>query len=162
MVQKMAYFHVFLRLDKADGDYEQIFSDLSESELKDRFLKAYRKGQDILAKGRIVKAGQINSLLIVRTKDANDVTRERINNASLDRISRMNREPGGMIIISPGSGYDPVDILEEGEDVTVHYIDAPPGLGKVVAWESLANHPWIVTIVGGLILAGLLTLLGFG
>lgn len=158
----MAYFHVFLRFDQADVDYEQIFSDLSESQLKDRFLKPYRKANDILAKGRIVKAAQINSLLIVRTKDTNDVTRERINSASLNRISEMNREPGGMIIFSPGSGYDPEDILEEGEDVTADYIDGPPGSGKVMVWASLANHPWVVTIVGGLILAGLLALFGLG
>ena len=158
----MVYFHVLLRLDKADVGYEQIFSDLSESELKVRFLKPYRNAKDLFVGGRIVKASQIASILIVRTKETNEVTRERINTDSLNRISEMNSEPGGMVIISPGSGYDPEDILEEGKDVTVDYVDGPPGSGKVIVWASFVNHPWVVTIVGGLALAGLIALIGLG
>lgn len=158
----MAYFHVLLRLDKADLDYEEIFSDLSESELKDRFLKPYRNAKDILVDGRVVKASQITSVLIVRTKETNDVTRELINNDSLNRISEMNREPDSMVIISPGSGYDPEDILEEGENVTADYVDSPPGSGNGIDWAFVVNHPWVVTIAGGLALAGLLALLGLG
>ena len=102
----MAYFHVLLKIDAADAGYEKIFSDLSEAELKAMFVKQYRKGKDVLVDGRVIRASQINSVLIVKTNDTDETTRERINNDSLDRISKMNRESDSIVFISPGSGVE--------------------------------------------------------
>jgi len=158
----MVYFHVLVKLGAASSPYEKVVTDVSESELRHTFVTKYKKGTDIFIGGRLIKVSDINSVLIVRTEESDEITRERINSDSLDRISKMNRESDGVVFISAGSGYDPEDILELGENVTSEYITEPPGSGGGFNWGEIANHPWVITILGGLVLAAILALLGLG
>ena len=159
---KMAYFQVLLKYESIESEYEQVFSDLSEEELKSKFIKPYYKACDILVGGKVVKMSAIAKIMIVRTKDPDNQTRDIINNLSLNRISEMNRQSDSVVFISPGSGYDPEDILEAGEDVTSEYVNGPPGSGGTINWSYLSAHPMVVAVVGGLLLLGIAALLGLG
>ena len=158
----MAYFYVLVKLGAASSPYEKVLTDVSESELRHAFVTKYKNGADILIDGRLIKISDISSVLIVRTKECDEITRQRINSDSLDKISKMNSESDGIVFISAGSGYDPEDILELGENVTSEYITEPPGSGGGINWGEIANHPWVITILGGLVLAAILALLGIG
>lgn len=97
------------------------------------------------------------------TGQNDQVKRDAFQERSFREIQEFNRQSGSVTLISVGRGYEPADILEAGEDVTGKYIPGPPGDGaKASLATKVVNHPWIVTIGTGLIVAALAALLGLG
>lgn len=175
----MPYFHVLVKIDSVENEYEQILTDITETDLKDKFVDPYNKSQDILINGRVIRIDNIEMLCIARTKEKNEVTREKINEDSLDNISRINSKSDGVVFLSAGSGYDPEDLFDMAEDVTTEYINGPPGnqLQEAPISQSeqtekpentkskiavITSHPLLVTVVGGIIVAALAALFGLG
>ena len=170
----MSFYHVLTFSEPRDKEAQVILSNLSEQELLDRFVSHYRSGSDLVVGGDIISMSRLRKVIIVRTDDLEEAVRARINDQSLDEAAAFNRSSDSVVLITAGRGYDAEDILEDGEDVTSDFIGGAPGYAKPAAGASLAgesaaegrvqralNHPWIVSIVGGLVVAGLLALVAY-
>ena len=153
----MAYYQVLLAVEQEPDKLRQVFEDLEENDLKPKLVTPYKKGTSLICGNEIIPVLQIRKIHIVRTAQRNEVEREDLHTKSVREIDRLNRESSGIVFISPGSGYDPGDILETGEDVTKKYITGHPGAASClspIGW--FAGNSWFVTVVGGLVVAYLI------
>lgn len=73
-----------------------------------------------------------------------------------------NRDSDSVFFISLGRGYAPEDIEEAGSNVTERFINAPPGQERSGLAAKVVNNPWVVAIVGGVVVAGIVAWLGWG
>ena len=157
----MKYHHIILGFSGSDAVVSDDLMDLSEQDLRKLFVEPYKKGQSILVNGKVVATADIRSVLIIRTAREKSAERDALNRQHLERIDRMNRESDSVVILSPGHGYEPEDIAEAGEDVTAEFIKGPPGYASNGWLKSAIHNPWVVTLGGGLILAGAIAWLGW-
>lgn len=138
----MPFHHVLVSLDPEPEKLRSVFTDLSESELKDKFLRPYQMGQKFVSENEIIPTDRIRKVHIVRTARANEVERSDIHKKSMESIRKFNSE-GSVILMSGGRGYDPEDILEAGADVTAKYLPLPPGITREsTGLKRFVNH-WI-------------------
>jgi hypothetical protein len=158
----MSYYHVVISLDDGSQLLRVVFNDLSELQLRTQFVRPYAKGEDLVCGNEIIPVARIRKRHIVRTTRPEKVERDALNAKSLAEIDAMNRQPGGVIFLSAGRGYDPDDILEVGEDVTSQYIQGPPGhASRSGILGALFNNQWILAIVSGLVVTGVAWWLGW-
>ncbi len=151
----MPYYHVLVTFTDSPKNPQCVLDDLSEQELKTKFVKLYKKGKDILCDKDVVRIENIKSIQIIRTNKKSEDERSIIQNESFKRIEELNKQTDSIAIISIGHGYNPEDIVEAGEDVTSQYITEAPGYGASNFFLSFLNNPWIMTISTGLIIAAL-------
>lgn len=154
-----AYFHVVAKLGQSEK-YQRLFADLSESELKERFVRPYEKGAGFFSGNDLIDPRDLRSILIVRTGRAEQVERDDINRNDLDRIEKMNRS-SSVVFISAGRGYDPEDIAQAGEDVTHSFIKGPPGFRAARFEPSIKVLGWIGGIIAAVVAAGIVKWLGW-
>ncbi|MEO0510898.1 MAG: hypothetical protein AAF065_13685 [Verrucomicrobiota bacterium] len=152
----MKYHHVIASCKSLSQGYHELFADLSEDEVRSRFVNPYLKGEHILCGNDQIDVFGITKLMIIRTEESSENTRKRINEESLRRIDAINSQ-GGPIVISAGSGYHAEDIKEGGEDVTSQFITGAVGSKKAKPWYVNL----ILTVTGGLLVAGLVWWLGW-
>lgn len=158
----MAFYQVLIAVEQEPDKLRQVFEDLDENELKPKLVIPYRKGTSLICGNEIIPILQIRKIHIVRTAQRNEVEREDLHRKSVREIDRLNRESSGIVFISPGSGYDPADILEAGDDVTRKYIIGHPGAAAgLPPLARFAGNPWFVTVVGGLVVAYLIWKFGW-
>ena len=159
----MSYFHVVISLSDEPSRLRVIFSDLSDRDLRAQFVRPYSKGENLLCGNEIVPVADIRRRHIVRTELREHQERDKLNAKSLAEIEAINRQPGGVTILSPGRGYDPEDILEVGEDVTVAYILGLPGYAsRPGILRAFFSNQWVLTVGASLIVAGVVWWLGWG
>ncbi len=156
----MPYYHVLVTFTDSPKNPLCVLEDLSEHELKTKFVGLYKKGKDILCDKDVVRIGNIKSVQIIRTNKKSEDERSIIQEESFKRIQELNRQSDSTAIISLGYGYSPEDIAYAGEDVTSHYITGAPGHETSNFIFTLINNPWVITIGTGLILAALVAWLG--
>lgn len=156
----MPYYHVLVTFTDSPKNPQCMLDDLSEQELKTKFVGLYKKGKDILCGKNVVRIGNIKSVQIIRTNKKSEDERSIIQEESLKRIQELNRQSDSIAIISLGYGYSPEDIAYAGEDVTSHYITGAPGHETSNFIFTLINNPWVIAIGTGLILAALVAWLG--
>lgn len=155
----MPYLHVLASFAEAPDKPKVLFSDLSEDQLKERFVKPYKKGRDFLVANEVVRVAQLRKCHIVRTERTEEIERAEFNAKDRARIDEINRQPGGVVFISLAGGYEPEDLIEIGTDVTGAYILGAPGYGaRGGVLGAVFNHPWVLRVGGSLIAAGLLWL----
>lgn len=157
----MTYYHVLLKLQEAPEIVRCVFSDLSAKELDDKFLKPYRRGQRTLAGAEVIDTMAIVSTRIVETNRLSDVELREIQQKSVREIEEFNRSSDSVVLISAGRGYHPEDIEEAGTDVTARFISFPPGQGQANPLVKILSDTWVVTIVGGVLAAGIIAWLGW-
>jgi hypothetical protein len=157
----MPYFHVLAGLDQSPEALIAIFMDLSESELKTRFVKPYSRGQDVVSKNNIFAVKSLRKLHVIRTERQSDAELLDIQRSSREAIDRINRESRDIVFISAGQGYKPEDIVHGGADVTETYISGPPGSASRSSFGTLVNNGWVVGVGGGLLVAALAWFLGW-
>jgi hypothetical protein len=151
----MSYYQVILKFKNSESSFKHILVDASENELLSRIVKPYRKGSNLFHNSTVIDCNDIEKIIIILTRNKDEQERKKINDESLKRIDRMNRESDSLVIMSPGVGYDPEDILEAGEEVTEKYIKGPPGYSKTGALQEFIYNPWIMAIGTGLIIAAI-------
>jgi hypothetical protein len=154
----MAYHHVVSKIGPGDK-FRVLFSDLSLEELKRRFIAAYERGTSFFSGNDLISPSDLRSVQIIKTARTEQEERESINKASLARIDEINRS-SGIMFISGGSGYDPEDIAEAGEDVTHSLIKGPPGFKKGKWSKPVRALAWVAGIVATIIAAGIIKWLG--
>ena len=156
----MAYHHVIAKVGQSEK-FRVLFADLSLPDLKKRFIAPYERGTSFFSGNDLVAPSDLRSVQVVRTDRADQEERERINNESRARIDKINRESTWAVFISPGSGYDPEDIAEAGEDITHSVIKGPPGF-RAGKWSTSAKVlAWVASIVAVVVAAGVVKWLGW-
>ena len=159
----MPFHHVLLALESEPTKLRCILADLTEKDLKTKFLRPYRKGQNIVCGNEVIPVSQIRKLHIVRTARENETERSALQDRSFKEIQELNKQSESVVLISPGRGYDPEDILEVGEDVTTMFVSGPPGHASApTTVVRFLNNQWIVAIGTGLIVAALIWWFGLG
>jgi len=158
----MPYYHVLLRFADAPEKDRCVFSDLSEKELRQRFVKPYQRGKSFLSGSEVIEASRIRQTAIILTSDPSSIELPKIQAKSRREIEEFNRTSHNLMLMDPGRGNEPEDITEAGEDVTFTFITGPPGHGdKLAIAREVMDNPVVSLIVGGLILAGLVFWLGW-
>lgn len=158
----MPFHHVLLALESEPTKLRCVLTDLTEEDLKAKFLRPYRKGQNIFCGNEVIPVSQIRKLHIVRTTHENEVERSALQERSFNEIQEFNRQSDSIVLINPERGYDPEDILEVGEDVTATFVSGSLGHAVVpTPVVEFLNNQWVVTIGTGLIVAALVWWFGW-
>lgn len=157
----MSFYQVLIAIEPEPDKLRCALRDLSEPQLRAQFVEPYRKGRDLVCGNEIVPIAALRKVHIVRTAREDQQERNDLNAKSLKEIQAINREPGGVVFLSLGRGYDPDDILEVGADVTAEFISGPPGGAHNQSRISrLLSNPWVQGIGISLIVAAIGWLLG--
>lgn len=157
----MPYYHVLLTLQSAPDHRRAVFLDLSEQELKEKFVAPYRKGKSFLAGNEIIDSGQIKTVTICSTNRLSAEELKTIQTKSWAEVDEFNRSQNSVTLISVGRGYDAEDLFEAGETVTSDHISGPPGEGLWKLAATVMNHPWVSAITTGLVVAALAAFFGW-
>lgn len=90
--EAMPYYHVIVRSFDLEGSPRCIIADVSEKELRNKFVRHYRAGKDILLGSELFRVSKIQRVLIVRTERPESAERADINEADLNEIARLNAQ----------------------------------------------------------------------
>lgn len=156
MVKKNKYYHIIVCCESLSQGYHELFTDISEDEVRSLFVKPYLKGKHILCGNDQIDVFKIKKLMIIQTEENSDITRKRINEESLLRIDEMNSQ-SELTFIRAGDGYRAEDIKEGGKDMTSQFIIGAVGSKKTKPWYMNL----IMTVIGGILVAGIIGLLGW-
>lgn len=159
-LKKMPYHHVIAKIG-TDDRYRPLFSDLSATELQQRFVIHYERNASFFSGNDLIAPSDLRSLKIVRTERPDQTEREEINRADRAHIDEMNRTSNGIFLVSAGGGYAPEDIEQAGEDVTHSFIKGPPGFKSGRFAPSLKVIAWIGGIIATVVAAGIIKWLGW-
>lgn len=156
----MSHFHVIAKLN-SNTDQSCIFSDLSLSELNQKFIKPYKKGLDFLSQNILVKVNKLESIHIIETVNNIDIELKAIQQKSREEIERINHELN-VTLFSLGRGYAQEDVIEAGIDVTLKYINGPPGYSKIALPNFLGSNllKWLGSIFTAVVVAFIAKSLG--
>ena len=159
----MKFYHVLISHEKEPDGLRQIFEDLDKNELEQKFLRPYRKGKSLIFGGEVVPVKQIKKVHIVRTDQCNEVERDKLLRKSIQLIEKLNVESDGSFVIPSAMGSYPGDILEAGVDVTETYLPDSPGYEAGSSpFSRFVAHPMVVMVVGSLVVAFVVWVLGWG
>ncbi|MEI2299349.1 hypothetical protein [Ensifer sp. MJa1] len=145
------YFHVVVRTKDDKKKPVFLFGDLSEGELRTKFLKPYRRGGKLFVENAIIDVADLASIKIIETAQPKDDVLEEMQETSRKAIDKMNRESGTFVIMSIGVGYRDTDIEHDGDDVTSQFITDGPGTASQLF--QIMNNNWTMTIGGGVLVA---------
>lgn len=143
-----------------DRKTEVLFFDLTAKELRKQFVVPYRRGKTFFAGTSLVTPAELRKIRIIETPLKEAEVRDRINRDSLADIAEMNRT-SGLLIISPGQGYEPEDIAETGTDVTRTFLRGGPGVSSGLLGLYKNAAVWLLGIVASVLAAGLAKWLGW-
>jgi hypothetical protein len=152
------FYHVLGAI--GDRKTEVLFSDLTAKELRKQFVVPYKRGRTFFAGTSVVVPAELRRIRIIETPVKEAEARDRINRDSLADIAEMNRT-SGLVIISPGQGYEPDDIAEAGADVTRTFLRGGPGSPSGLLGLSKNAAGWLLGIVASVLAAGLAKWLGW-
>jgi hypothetical protein len=152
----------FYQVLAAVGDRkpEMLFSDLTLKQLKKEFVKPYMRGQTFFAGPSVINPSELSQIQIIETLVKEAEARDKISRDSVAEITEFNRT-SDIMVFSTGHGYDPEDIVEAGFDVTHTYIRGGPGSSHSLLGLSKRAAGWVLTIVTGVLTAGLAKLVGW-
>ena len=144
-------YHAFAKL-KSTNQFRILMVDLSERELKKRVVSPYKAGKDIYLSSTVTKIDDIERLVIVRTSDPAQDELKRISDEHEALIARENRE-SGIVILGPGRGRTPLELIDKCEDVTSGSISDAPGSGTLsTKAHAFFHNQWVIGI--GLLIIG--------
>ena len=125
-IQSGGCFHHVIVLLKGSDKKRALFTDLTATELKRRFVRPYKQGKPVLLPDNsVVQTRDITWTTIRATVDAAAPTLEALAEASRRNTDELNR--GGGVVFLGRFAWGDEDLEEEGDDVTSRYIQAPPG-----------------------------------
>lgn len=155
----MDYFHVFVR-QEGEAALRVVALDLTEDEIKRHIVKPYRRGASIVQGGKITPVASLRELRICMTSTVFEQAYSSEHAAQSKKIDELNRG-GGVFFLSPGPGHD--DMADSFENVTNLFLrgKGPGHAGRPHPLVAITNHPIVSTVVGGIVLAGLVFYLGW-
>ena len=76
-----------------------LFSNLSEKDLRKRFVRPYRRGRKILSGNEVIDVGAIKKLHVIRTARTSEEERHDLNERTLRETAEFNRTSRGVVIM---------------------------------------------------------------
>ena len=162
----MSYYQVLITTGQTSEQLLNLFVDLSEVDLQEKFLKPYQNGLNIFSGNTIYQSAQIKKVYIINTTEPDGIIRDKIHKKSLETIRRIN-ESGSVVFLSAGNGYEAEDILNSGKDVTDEYLSTSI-INKTEVQTTLdmagkkpyfllnaINNQWVVSILTGILFLAL-------
>ena len=107
------YYHVRIST-RSDPSWDIVQLDLAGQQLESRFLKPYREGRPIVARGKTIPINDLAQLRINRTDQPSEHLRP---------IVQAERRASSVVTLIPDDWY----IADKGEEVTDEFIVEPPG-----------------------------------
>jgi hypothetical protein len=150
----MTYFHVLVASKASPTRLECILWDLDKGALKKRFVKPFAASKDIMVAGSIHRRSEVAAVRIQVTEEPSDSVLKRLQEESWAAIQEFNQKSQGVTLVSPGDGHSRDDLYMVGVDVTERFL----GTDALATsrFRRVMNNQWLVTIVGGLILAAII------
>src|SRR5690606_35465887 len=105
------YFHVLLSLRDSSEQTRCILSDLSEADLKSKFVVPYRRGSSILCGKEVIELSNACKVTLIRTAEPIAVELKKIQDASRRHYHELNRN-SPVLFVGLGRGYELEDIVE--------------------------------------------------
>lgn len=139
------FYHVVIWMHPAAGIAIQIFHDLTESELRARFVKPYLRGETVKIESNIYDLTRIASTNIVRTAARLEQIKDK---AFRDASKARSDFADAGIFMLTGSTWNEDDIVELGEEVTANFLKIAPGQG--FTWKKLALNPYIIGVASAI------------
>lgn len=150
-----SYFHVFLSVESAPEDQRCVFSDLDEAGLKASFIKPFKEGNNILCANEVIPFENIRKFVITATDERSEDMLNEYRKNSRETFEKYNRQSRSVVFIG-GLGFSKDDLARIGTDVTSKFIhEPPPRFPNSHLHIRLLNNPWVVSIAGGVIVAGI-------
>jgi class 3 adenylate cyclase len=118
-------FHVLAARRRKEERFECIFKDLTEAELRERFVVPYEQGQNLFSAGKIVRLQNIASIKIIATRKPIGEELQRLQEKTFQAVEESNRDGSGVLIFPPVCGEE--DIGSAGSDVTSEFVSGPLG-----------------------------------
>jgi hypothetical protein len=97
----VAYYHALLSLQDEPKTVRCMFADLSESELRTRFVTPYRRGKNFLCGSEVVEVSRIKTVSIIRTTNRSDEELKRIQEKSRKETEELNRNSTSLVFLGP-------------------------------------------------------------
>jgi hypothetical protein len=152
----MPYFHVVVK-SKNNKKPLCIFKDLSEKELKNKFVKPYKLNKSFFYYGNILTASELVNIKIVSTLQKHEQElKQELPVAHLELIKKaeeffkdieeFNALDSDNVDTSVDT-YNDYEIQDCGVDVTHKFIREAPGEGTTLSkFSEILRHPWVVRI----------------
>jgi predicted nucleotide-binding protein len=140
------YYHVRItpRARRRSSE-DELALDLTEEELKERFLEPYRRGLPITTGGRTFALGDIERIHLNRTKESSEQLIPRI------RAEQQTAAANSGVVVLGGPSYRWY-VTTKGEDVTDGLIKGPPGSAatsdEATAEEGAASTRKVMVVHG--------------
>jgi hypothetical protein len=157
----ISFHHVLIALADKPERLRCVFLDLTEKDLKARFLAPYRSGASILLNGEVIHLRHVVNVRVLRTDRNSEIELKELQDRSYAEIEEFNRRSPNVMLVSPGRGYAPEHIVDVGKDVTEDFVKGAPGHSSPFSFFDVINHPWTLTIGGGLLIAFLVWWMGW-
>lgn len=140
------YYHVVITL-KDNPKPVFLYGDMTEAELRQKFLRPYKLGKPVLKGNEVVNLSEVKAVDIIETDVPLQDELKKMQIESGRKIDEINHSSSGVFIMSLGVGYNNEDIAGGGKCVTDRYITTPPGTGTLGSnlFASLHN-PWVLGI----------------
>lgn len=148
----MGFFHVHIRR-KTDLKWREVFLDLTEGDLKCKFINPFLKGKRISANNVFFEPTEFEAVKILKTVETNKQVRDRISAAYEDQRAKWADE--GYFVIGSATGYDAAHIHEECEDVTDQYLKGKTPGDEGGRWKWLLEYSGLLPAMISSILAAL-------
>jgi len=155
----MNHFHVFVR-QEGETALRLVALDLTEDEIKRHIVKPYRRGTSIVQGGTITPVASLRELRICVTSTAFEQAYSSEHAAHSRKMDELNRD-SNVFILSMGPGHD--DMANTFENVSDRFLcgKEPGNASRPPRFVSITSHPIISTVVGGVVLAGVVVCLGW-
>lgn len=147
------FFHVVVYRLPAAGIALLLMSDLSEKELRRRFVKPYRHGKTVKEAENIVDLRSITSVEIIKSQLTYAQMLDAFERHEDEKEKRMSPQPFSLPHFHVREFWLDDRVADFGKNVTDQYIHGPAG--TAFSWTRFFNNPWIVGV--GLLVIGLIT-----
>lgn len=121
---------------KSNRSHDEVKLDLSEEQLKKRFIDPYYQGRPIIIGGKTIQSDDIERIRITRTEQA-----------SKDLLPIVRAENAASNVVVLGIS-DEWDVANHGADVTDEFITAPAGSGAVSQRAGTVDRKSVFVVHG--------------
>jgi predicted nucleotide-binding protein len=102
---------------KSDRSHDEVKLDLTEEQLRERFVDPYYEGRPIVIGGKTIQSDDVERICITRTEET-----------SKELLPIVRERQAGSKVVALGIS-DEWEVAHEGADVTDEFITGPPGSG---------------------------------
>ncbi|MEI2298907.1 hypothetical protein [Ensifer sp. MJa1] len=151
-MKQQRFLHVVAWTQQNADDPIFLFGDLSETELKRKFVTPYRTGGRLHLQQRILDTTELTGVRIIETAEPRAEVLKAMQERSLRQIDEVNLHASWAPRVSTGYGWDDEDIVYADDDVTNRYVSGKPGSPGLLS-QATHNHWLRVAGVGLVFLA---------